>query len=289
MAVDFFLNGTGSGLLAVGSSMFLMTGRGAFLDRPVVLAGVLVLVAGLLALASELGKPSRVLYALSNLRSSWLSRGVLLNGLLLVASLVMLFETPSAYFALLILALAVSTASYPSFLLHAANDIELWRTWLVIGLFLSWAFAQGGAMAGMLVTGSATLLSVPMLALVAVTAAAEGLFFGRKGKAGGALDESRRARGSGGLGTVYRYSVVLGLVAPLVLFGASLFILTTPLFLAGGLLLLAGSFRFRYTVLKTAYHGPLSVLHGADVDKSVYRDRKTAAGEGRPWPGDPHR
>ncbi len=274
VAVDFFLNGTGSGLIVMSSALFLMTGQSVFLSKMIILSGLIILAAGLLVLTSELGRPTRAIYALSNLRTSWLSRGVLFNALLIIALLIGLFIVPSLFMAIVLLILSILTASYPSFLLHAAKDIELWHTPLIIGLFLFWAFAQGGVIIGMLVPKITNLLLLPMLAFIAIIAIMEGTFLSRRGKEGSALNESKKALLLGDLRRFTRPSIMLGLIIPFILFSAGLFVLTVPLFLAGGVLLFVGGFFFRYIILKSAYHRPMSVLHGKEVDKSIFIKRR---------------
>ncbi len=155
LSVIFFtvLSGTGYGLwcllgLALAAGVYPLSGVGVL--APLVFGFVLVS-AGLLASTSHLGRPERAWRALSQWRSSWLSReGIasLVTYLPMLATAWLAFlghtgaglRTAGALLALCALATIGCTAN----IYRSLKTIRAWRTRQVLPLYLMFALLSGG-------------------------------------------------------------------------------------------------------------------------------------------------
>ena len=77
VAADFFLSGTGSSMYIVYFLSALIAGFK--LNSAILLAGPALILAGLVLLFSELGKPSNFWRSVANYRTSWMARGAIFN------------------------------------------------------------------------------------------------------------------------------------------------------------------------------------------------------------------
>ena len=78
VSLDFFFGGAGAGLLG---SYLLIAARDGYrgLSVAVIVTGVVLVLLGLLLLASELGRPANALRSMANPGSSWMARGAIFN------------------------------------------------------------------------------------------------------------------------------------------------------------------------------------------------------------------
>ena len=148
VSLDLFFGGAGAGLLG---SYLLIAARDGYdgLSVTVIVAGVALVLLGLLLLASELGRPAKGLRSMANRGSSWMARGALFNLALLAAALLLIF-VHLAGLQLLVPVAAMLTvlcsglvAAYPGFLLFAAKDIRLWRSRLLPWLMFFYSLMSG--------------------------------------------------------------------------------------------------------------------------------------------------
>jgi len=271
LSVWLFLSGSGCGL-------FLLF---KILDLPIFFAllalGSIVLGGAVLLL--ELGSPLRAWRGASQIRTSWLSRGVVfvcffvLTGFLSVAPALvpwLPWEGASLTGGALgwIAALcALMIVLYPGFFLAKNRSIPFWNTaWLPAVLV---GYAATGASA-MILLGSAFLRDGlhPFDSLAAVLILVNGIlvcvYLLAMHRAGGPAKESVRLLNSAPLSWTFRLGVILvGMLLPLLL------VLWVPsaVVLAGGCML-AGGLLFRYCVLKVGvYVPPALVQEGMDFSR----------------------
>ena len=196
LSIVFFttLSGAGYGLLTwLGISVFLLQSRGsaaAPLASMQLLAAMIALVlvtAGLLCSLAHLGQPQRAWRALSQWRTSWLSREGVMALLTYVPALTMTAllwrgvrsADSSAFLALagvLTAVLALATVACTAMIYGSLKPIPAWRHPLVVPIYLVFALLSGAALLFVLMLwklpggiGVGTLL--PSLSLIAVIAA----------------------------------------------------------------------------------------------------------------------
>ena len=273
LSIWLFLSGTGCGL-------FLLF---KILDLPIFFAllalGSIVLGGAVLLL--ELGSPLRAWRGASRIRTSWLSRGVVLVCFFILTGF--LSVTP-AFVSWLpwegasltggalgwIAALcALMIVLYPGFFLAKNRSIPFWNTgWLPAVLV---GYAATGASA-MILLGSAFLTVKEGLrpfdslaaVLIVVTGILVGAYLLAMHRAGGPARESVRLLNTPPLSWTFQVGViVVGMLLPLLL------VLWVPSagVLAGGCMLI-GSLLFRYCVLKVGvYVPPALVQEGMDFSR----------------------
>ena len=234
---------------------------------------------GGLMLIASLGRPLRVLGALRNPRSSWISRGaiadflfLLLGGLLLLPYLAVGGSRPLRWLpwgsgtlweGILAWAAAATAAFiivYPGLVLAVLRPIPFWNTSLIPLQYLTSAFATGAGIAYLLgcpasarAPAQVALVSILSTLVISVTHVA-------------------RAHAQGGAARLSAAAVTRGQWAAYFLGGGLLLGLLVPgllllLHLAGGLgegflalagaLLLGGNFLSKYAVIKAGYFAPL--------------------------------
>src|SRR5690606_810411 len=166
LSVIFFttLSGAGYGLLAwLGLSLFMLHTRADLMPmlQPLylwgLLAGLALSAAGLLSSLAHLGRPARAWRALSQWRTSWLSReGVLALLVPLPALAVMgllLFAEPGAgraialgVLGLVLAALSLLTVACTAMIYASLPPIPAWRHPLVVPVYLLFALLTGLAL-----------------------------------------------------------------------------------------------------------------------------------------------
>lgn len=146
-AANFVCGGMGGGLVAGAA----LSGVPAALP---LLAGLVLVACGLLAVFAEIGRPLRAANVVRNAATSWMTREALVAPLLFAATLAAAFVAPA--FAPLAGVLAVAFVYCQGRMLHAARGIPAWRAapvpWLVVatglaegtGLWLALAAATPG-------------------------------------------------------------------------------------------------------------------------------------------------
>lgn len=262
------------------ASNFTMEGSGAALFlgalylhfRQCLIAGLLLMVVGALALFLDLGNPLRSWRSFFKLGRSWISRGaVLLACLLILGSLFTFFphiqETGIGLVIKVALTiLSILTVLYTGLLISSMDSVPSWNTWMVPLLFLLHSAATGSiilyysaGLFGLSYPSRIIGLSVVFL-LVAVMVSTMVYLKSMVGE-GLASGESVRRMIKGELKIwFWAGSVLLGDVVPLVLVAASLAgsaAAGSLLILLGVATRLAGDFAFRCCVLQTGIYKPV--------------------------------
>jgi sulfite dehydrogenase (quinone) subunit SoeC len=131
--------------------------------------------AGLLASTFHLGRPERAWRALSQWRSSWLSReGVLAFITLFAFGIYSLFwilsDTRIVWLGALSAIFALATIIATGMIYTQLKTVPAWHTWLTPASYLAFALASG-LVAASAFGGTARILPLPMLALATILAA----------------------------------------------------------------------------------------------------------------------
>ena len=166
LSVIFFttLSGAGYGLL-------LWTAVGALLQQPArgllvsLLLALVLVTAGLLSSLAHLGQPQRAWRALSQWRTSWLSRegvaalltypAALCLGLALLPAMVSGERTAATVglgavgiaCAVVLIAMALATVACTAMIYASLKPVPAWRHWLVLPVYLLFALYCGGLLA----------------------------------------------------------------------------------------------------------------------------------------------
>jgi len=259
VSLDLFFGGAGAGLLGCYLPMAARDGyRG--LSVPVIVAGVALVLLGLLLLASELGRPANGLRSLANRESSWMARGAIFN-LALIAAALLLIVGQAAGLQLLVPWAAAFTvlcsalvAAYPGFLLFSAKDIRLWRSRSLPWLMFFYSLMSGLSL--LVLADSALGLGMKASlrpATLAVMLPVTILFAVFWGKSWRRLGRQLPAFVIG--------AVVLGIVLPIIFYAYAAFAYDAQLpMVLGSTSFLAGAFCLRYFVVTAARHEPLTFL-----------------------------
>lgn len=139
VAINLALEGCGAALIAGSAWMNFAPG---------ILAGFLFLAVGILFLFLHLGNRWRSWRVILGLKSSWVSRGALFAGLLLLSGLLFLFSNGWAWGAFWKAAtsvFALLTILYSGFLLSSMTSIPFWNSPLTPILFLLHSTTTGTA------------------------------------------------------------------------------------------------------------------------------------------------
>lgn len=279
-ATWFLCMGLGSGFFLNRLLFGIDIGQVLGLPLADVLGLILVGFGGLVLLAS-LGRPFRILGALRNPGTSWISRGAIadfvflfLGGLLLLPYLTLGGSRPLAglpwapgtglerALAWVAAATAVFIIVYPGLVLSVLRAVPFWNTSLIPLQYLGSAFATAAGMAYMLGSppssrAPAVVALASVLATLALSAAHILSAYARRGTA--RMSANMVTRGSWAshfmLGNLLLGLVVPGLIVALHLvsgFGDGMLALA-------GVLLLAGNFLSKYAVIKAGYLAPVFV------------------------------
>lgn len=196
-----------------------------------VLVGVAMMATAILLLLRHLGRPARAWRTLSSLRHSWISRGSLALGSVLMLGLAYLLawriggQAPTGAGAgvlvVLLAVLGLFVAAYPGLVLASLPGIGFWNSALLPVLSL----LQGGSTAllllavfGTALPGSAVgLLATAALGMLVALALALALYLASMLRRGGGAAESARYLMQGHRGQFAGGACVLGIGLPLAL------------------------------------------------------------------------
>lgn len=272
VSLDLFFGGAGAGLLG---SYLLIAARDGYdgLSVTVIVAGVALVLLGLLLLATELGRPAKGLRSMANRGSSWMARGALFNLALLAAAFLLIF-VHLAGLQLLVPVAAMLTvlasglvAAYPGFLLFAAKDIRLWRSRLLPWLMFFYSLMSGLSLLTLadnpLHLGMKAVLRPAALMVMLPVTILFAAFWGKSSAAmgSGGWEGLVRILGQQLLAPFVVGAVALGVLLPLACYGYALFASAAELPRSlGSISFLAGAFCLRYFIVKAARHEPLTVL-----------------------------
>ena len=273
--------------MGLGSALFLNrllfgidVGQVYGLPLADVLGIILVGIGGIVLLAS-LGRPFRILGALRNPMSSWISRGAIADFVFIAIGVLLLMPhltlggtrplggMPWAPGSALERVLAWGAAAsalfiivYPGLVLAVLRTIPFWNTSLIPLQYLGSAFASAAGTA--LLLGSplqtrpvAAVALVSTVATLALSLAHIGSAYRRRGAA--RLSVARVVQGD----LVAHFvcgNLLLGLVVPGMLLALHLaHTLGNGILAPAGVLLLVGNFLSKYAVIKAGYIGPVLV------------------------------
>ncbi len=145
--LNFVLGGAGAGFFL---SVFLVEAiqNGIFSVRFPASTSLLppaLVIFGFLALTAEAGRPLRGIYLLRNLRSSWMSREILIGFLFVIATIIALWF-PSGFFKGLSVFAAFALLLSHGFIFFRSRAITAWNNPLVIIHYISSGFLLGTGM-----------------------------------------------------------------------------------------------------------------------------------------------
>lgn len=145
-AANFILGGTGAGLFVFLSLCELLGPKAAIGAGPAGLLAPILVSAGFLALTREAGRPLRGLYAIRNIRRSWMSVEVLSGSVFVIVSVLdcIRHTTLSTYTALCAGALFMLSQG---FIVYRARAIAPWNTPTIPLIFFLSGLAGGGGLA----------------------------------------------------------------------------------------------------------------------------------------------
>ncbi len=279
-ATWFLCMGLGSGFFLNRLLFGIDVGRVLGLPLADVLAIILVGFGGLVLLAS-LGRPFRILGALRNPMSSWISRGAIADFVFLFLEVLLLLPyltlggsrplaglpwAPGTGLERTIAGAAAASALfiivYPGLVLSVLRTIPFWNTNLIPLQYLASAFASAAGMAYLL--GSPASSQAPAVVAVASVLATLAL----------SIAHIAYAHRRQGIARVSAAMVMRGTWAPHFLGGSLLLGLIVPglilvlhlvrgfgdgMLALAGVLLLAGNFLSKYAVIKAGYLAPVFV------------------------------
>jgi len=267
-AMEFLLLGAGGGVFLIN----LLLGS----EIDLVLSFALV-VSGAVVLILDIGHKLRLRHVFSHFRTSWVSRGAISVLVFLCAtSLLLLARYFSASFGYypqveLVLKAAGACASltvmvYPAFVLAASRSIPLWHQPVLTPLMFAQSAISGLAAVSIVgaVTGQGSAYSWAMdsgtLVLIAAILSMVGILLYVLSRSNAAGRESAHLLSRGGYSRFFVAGIVLGLIIPSCLTAYALVFngyLASAATVAAGALVLAGSFLFRFSILKSGVRDPL--------------------------------
>jgi len=277
VALDMFVGGAGAGVFALGFALSL-TGEMAWLAFAGLVAGPVLVGAGMLLLLLEAGVPLRFYRLFNGLSSSWTSRGGLVQILFIILGLgyalpgLWLPQWPDSGARLAIGALALIAslviAAYHGMVMGQARAIPLWSSSVLPVLSFFTALSTG---LGLLLAispvfvalyGAAEIesalgaLSVTGAALIAGNLVTVWYLVSQHPSA--TYTDSIRAMRAAIITNVACLLLAFILLALGLTFGVAGYFLW--LSLPAGVSLLAGGFVIRYAVLRGGYYAPMRVL-----------------------------
>jgi len=153
-AINFMTGGAGSGLLLFAAL--------AGAPRWSFLLGAVLVAAGLVSVAMEIGRPLRSLNVYINPRTSWMSREAIAAIVLFAAVAGVWFEVPMARALVVVAALVFVYCQ--GMMLRRAKGIQAWREPRIVPLIIATGVAEGGSVWLMAAGGSAGWWLVLLLA-----------------------------------------------------------------------------------------------------------------------------
>jgi phenylacetyl-CoA:acceptor oxidoreductase subunit 2 len=139
-AANFVCGGAGAGLIVF---TVVADARGVALQA-LLLAGLVLVGVGLLAVWHELGRPRRALNVFLHARTSWMSREAIAASLLVPVTLAAIAGVPGMAMAAIVVASAFVVCQ--ARMLQAARAIPAWREPLAAPLIVLTAFVEGGGL-----------------------------------------------------------------------------------------------------------------------------------------------
>ena len=231
---NFLMGGAGGGLYVTAHALALYTMVNNL--ELLSLLSITLVIAGLLCVMAEAGKPSRAMGVIRNLRTSWMSREALFaSGFIILAAL----DTLILQNMILRTIAWVSALGYvvcQSFMLAASKKIPAWNTPATAPLFITLSIATGAGIISMINAAEVISLIDTLLAIAVLVVGASYAAWP------GATEYFRQA--------LRREGNITYLAAGLLI--VTLAIIPTVLHnnqLAAGLLLIAGTSVMKYTII----------------------------------------
>lgn len=253
-ASEFFALGLGGALVLTRLLFGAGLGRWGGVEGAYLL-GVLLVAAGGLVLIADLGKPGRFLRAAANLRHSWISWGVVADGVFLLGGLALVLAGGPAWVAWVTGAAALFVVVYPGLAMAASPSIPFWNTALLPLEFGAYSFAGAGALCAWLGPGGGPAVAVSAVSL------ALALSFTLLHLLGAHLQRGTARMSAGELvhGVGFLPLLVLGVALPLVvaLLASGGAALSPGLWAVAAILALAGSWASKFAVLRVGYYAQL--------------------------------
>jgi formate-dependent nitrite reductase membrane component NrfD len=269
-----FLGGMGAGIYTAGFIVGLISDLRWVAVTGMVLGPVLVIL-GLICLLLEAGAPLQARRLLSGLPTSWMSRGGLTQVLFIIFGLI--YAVPGLWFSGWLssgagitvgsigLALALTIATYHGIVLNESKAIPLWSSSVLpllslftalctgLGLLMLISSAYVGLYGSTEVMNAASLLGIVGIAFIVGQLISVGSLMGAHSSAIYA-ESIRRLRAP-------MITNVILLLLALLLLSLSISGVTNSIWSSAisGVLLLAGGFITRYSILKGGYYLPLRV------------------------------
>jgi formate-dependent nitrite reductase membrane component NrfD len=274
VALDFFLGGAGAGLISVYLLAALLAGRRP-LSIGVLATGAVLVIAGAILLASELGRPANAVRSFFNAGTSWMARGAVLNVLLIGLVVLLLvgdrLDAGGIIRLLEVLAIlaAALVACYPGLVLFASRDIGLWRSPVLPLMFFVYSVTSGVSLlliaegvGGLRLALSLAKLELALIVVLAVLFAA--FWTGRSASKSAGIAQGVRLLTRGELRGAFVFgSIGVGLILPLFCFIDVALIegqWAAPPAMVGIVSFLLGAFLVRYCLLRAACHEPMGFL-----------------------------
>jgi formate-dependent nitrite reductase membrane component NrfD len=272
VALDFCLGGAGAGLMGTCVVAGFIYGESGAYVAPL-LIGLALLVAGLLVLLADLGRPGNFWRTVKGYRTSWMARGTIANAALLGSSVLLVLALAKRIMALVppaaiaTLVFAAIVVSYPGLLMYSVRDIGLWRSPLLPTLMLSYSIVSGLGLFQLidLVSSARAGAFVPQMiwAVMVLIAVLNVVFLKQSASSSQGGREGYKLLTEGKLTTLFVLGVVVMGVALTFLCETGVILArgsAPALAVTGSVSCLVGAFLFRYLVLKAAFHEPISVF-----------------------------
>jgi formate-dependent nitrite reductase membrane component NrfD len=277
MASSLFLAGTAAGTFLAGFVMGVGSGRNQIVEVAIPASAILAALAIVMAF-SHTARRANFVRAFARPRTSWMSRGAIALGLLLVIAVVDLIPWQATDEYLLgtghvvvgifgsLAALAVLV--YTGMLLRSLKPVTFWNSaWLPVTFFLGGlaggallvTFGLGISMAAGGVSELAVQVTIIVsLCLLVVEGAAVTLYLWRSRRGGAAASVETIVGGA--FARQFWIGVVgVGFLVPVILCAISLAISSAAMFIAIGVTGLYGNAILKYLVVAAGRPGPLDV------------------------------
>jgi formate-dependent nitrite reductase membrane component NrfD len=277
VALDMFLGGMGTGAFIMGFILYQL-GIMKSLAITGMLLGPVFVILGLICLLLELGSPLKSYRLFMGLSTSWMSRGGLIQILHIISALA--YVLPSFWIpewldsgvgmALVIIALilALAIGAYHGMILNEARAIPLWSSSIMplltfltalcsgLGLLLSISPAYVGLYGSAEVVSSMSILGIAGITLI----------IGKLITIWSLINSRPSATYVASIRRIWAPIIVDVVCLILALFLLSLGLVIGEethfmwISLISGVLLLAGGFIIRYSILRAGYYAPLQIL-----------------------------
>ncbi|MBC7917820.1 MAG: dimethyl sulfoxide reductase anchor subunit [Rhodoferax sp.] len=222
-AGNFIGGGAGAGLLVASALFAAPDAASAWAARWILVVGLALVGLGLLCVWLEIGRPLRALHVFFNPRTSWMSREAFVALFLFPAGLLALQGLETWLWVTTLLALSFLYCQ--SRMLPAARGIPAWRPKLLTPLMFATGLCEGCGIFMLLgpLHGKVTGTVMGMLVLLMLARIVIWMFYR------GAVNGSLAPRARTALDQAGRWLLVLGTLAPAILLGASMSLLSGSL------------------------------------------------------------